>query len=159
MKFSKIGLEEALEQATKAFGPLCNPSAISDALNGVSLPTRATANSAGYDFYSPFAVEAKAGQTVRIPLFVKVEDMPKDAVLLIFNRSGLSLRKGLRLDNGVGVVDADYRLGIGFQATATEDISIKANERICQGIFVRYLTVDEDHAKGERKGGFGSTGR
>ena len=39
-----------------------------------------------------------------------------------------------------------------------EPVAIKQGERIAQGIFTRYLTVEDDEATGDRTGGFGSTG-
>lgn len=157
MKFEKITLDEAIAQ-TKPIRKVY-AFATKKRLDNLALPTRSTSRSAGYDFHTPFSIRAKKGDTVAIPLFIKVIDMPSDVVLFIFNRSGLSLKKGLRLDNSVGVIDADYKQGIIFQATANKDIEIKEGDRICQGIFVHYLTVDDDEAEGERTGGFGSTGR
>ncbi len=158
MRFEKVRLEEACMQTEEIVGS-ANEANIKAALEGLSLPKRSTKGSAGYDFRSPFDVAARKGDIVRIPLFVKVEDMPKGVVLLIFNRSGLSLKKGLRLDNAVGVIDSDYKFGIVFQATATKDIAIVQGDKVCQGIFLNYLTVDGDDSDGERNGGFGSTGR
>ena len=37
------------------------------------------------------------------------------------------------------------------------ELSIKKGDVIGQVIFMKYLTVDNDCATGERKGGFGST--
>jgi len=125
------------------------------------LPTRSTECSAGYDFHSPFEVRIKKGRTVSFPLFVKALGMPKDSVLLVFNRSGLSLKYGIRLDNAVGVIDADYKQCIWVQVTnyGKKDYYIHTNDKIAQGVFVRYLTVDGDTASGNRTGGFGSTGK
>ena len=39
------------------------------------------------------------------------------------------------------------------------DVEIKKGDAIGQLIFMKYLTADNDNAQGERKGGFGSTGR
>ena len=37
-------------------------------------------------------------------------------VALVFARSGLGIRKGITLSNGVGVIDSDYRgeIGVGL---------------------------------------------
>ena len=70
--------------------------------------------------------------------------------------------------NGVGLVDADYvdnednegEIGFMFMNISSETISIKAGEKLGQGVFMKYLdTVDysEDEIA-ERQGGFGSTG-
>ena len=102
----------------------------------------------------------KKGQSKAIPLLIKVVGMPRNVALFIFNRSGLSLKKGLRLDNSVVVIDGDYDQCIWFQATAeTEDVIITQGDRICQGVFINYLTVENDDAKDKRQGGFGSTGK
>ena len=126
------------------------------------LPSRATEGSAGYDFHSPFDVIVRKGKTVRFPLCVKVEDMPKDTVLLVFNRSGLSLKNGIRLDNAVGVIDSDYKETIWFQATnhGKKTYTIHTNDRVAQGVFVKFGKTDDDTTgKDERHGGFGSTGK
>lgn len=126
------------------------------------LPSRATEGSAGYDFHSPFDVVVKKGKTVRFPLCVRVEDMPKDTVLLIFNRSGLSMKGGIRIDNAVGVIDSDYKETIWFQATnyGKKTYTINTNDRIAQGIFVKFATTDDDRTgKDDRHGGLGSTGK
>ena len=160
MRFAKISLAEAIYQTEKTLGlPIVNPEKVANSLGLLELPKRSTKRSAGYDFHAPFSINARKGDVVRIPLYVKVVDMPEDTVLLIFNRSSLALKYGLRLDNAVGVIDADYADGIMFQATASEDISIAEGERICQGVFLKYGVTDDDDAEGERDGGIGSTGR
>ena len=35
--------------------------------------------------------------------------------------------------------------------------TVYPKERLAQGIFMKYLTTDDDNASGERKGGIGST--
>ena len=42
--------------------------------------------------------------------------------------------------------------------TSNEVQCIPARSRVAQAIFVKYLTVDNDNATGERVGGIGSTG-
>jgi dUTP pyrophosphatase len=37
-------------------------------------------------------------------------------------------------------------------------VEIKKGEKIGQGIFTKYLKADNDDARGDRGGGFGSTG-
>jgi dUTP pyrophosphatase len=44
-----------------------------------------------------------------------------------------------------------------FYNIKDEDITIKKGEAIGQGVFAKYLIVDNDNASGERQGGFGST--
>lgn len=70
------------------------------------------------------------------------------------------------LANNTGIIDSDYynnpdnegHLMIGLYNTGSEAITIQRGERIAQGIFMKYLTCDDDCAEGTRLGGFGSTG-
>lgn len=125
-------------------------------------PSRGTKGSAGYDFHSPYDVYIKKGKTVRFPLNYKVENMEPGTVLLMFNRSSLSMKHGLQIDNAVGVIDSDYKDAIWVQITnrGKKDYRISTNDKVVQGVFVKYSTVDsDDDSQAVRKGGFGSTGR
>lgn len=130
------------------------------------LPERSTTHSAGYDFYCHRDVICKAHEITLVKTGVKAQ-FPNDEVLLLFNRSSNPKKKGLIIPNGVGVIDADYynnpdnegEIGGLFYNMLDEDIVIVEGEKMMQGIFVKYATVDNDNAKGERSGGFGSTGR
>lgn len=131
----------------------------------IVLPTRSTKKSAGYDFRCLEAFQIEPGKTYLVKTGVKAM-MDDDDVLLIFPRSSLAVKKGLRLTNSVAVIDADYfgnekndgEIMISLFNFTDQAVSIDANERIAQGIFVKYGTVEDDEAEGERKGGYGSTG-
>lgn len=127
----------------------------------LALPSRSTKDSAGYDFHCPFDVVIPDFGKIRIPLGIRCIDMPKRAVLLIFNRSGLSLVQRLTIDNAVGVIDSDFKKDIWIQITNNTNkmTIIKSGTKICQGIFVNYLLCGNDKATGDRKGGMGSTGK
>lgn len=45
-----------------------------------------------------------------------------------------------------------------FYNMLEEDVVLKAGDKMMQGIFVKYGTVENDNADGVRNGGFGSTG-
>ena len=125
---------------------------------------RSTANSAGYDFYSPIDIDVKAGEKAGFYTGVKAY-MPKDMVLLMVPRSSWGIQKGFRFDNTVGVIDADFvdnptNEGHIYMAfTVDKDIQIKAGDKICQGIFVEFHTCDDDDATESRTGGIGSTSK
>ena len=93
--------------------------------------------------------------------------MKEDEVLLLYNRSSNPKKKGLILANSVGVIDKDYyenldndgHIMFAFYNIKEEDVQIKKGEAIGQGIFQKYLIVDNDEAQGERTGGFGSTNK
>ena len=99
-----------------------------------------------------------------VPTGIKVK-MPRDNMLLLYNRSSNPLKRDLILANGVGVIDSDYYnnennegeiLG-SFYNFGIRNYHIKKGDRIVQGIFQNYALVDNDDADCERKGGFGST--
>lgn len=163
MRFEKCTLQEAMRAYADIYKKIPDCRTTKDKLDALMLPERSTEGSAGYDFRSPFDFKLNIGDTITIPLYVKAVDMPEDVVLLIYNRSGTSLKKGLRLDNAVGVIDSDFERCIVFQATATRPIEVKFNDRICQGIFHYVAFVDGDGPKAKKKGkkrvgGLGSTG-
>ncbi len=136
----------------------------------INIPVRKTKYSAGYDI--------EAAEDVIIPSFKKGVKptliktglkayMQDDEVLMLYNRSSNPKKKGLILANSVGVVDKDYygnedndgHIMFAFYNIKDEDIEIKKGEAIGQGVFQKYLVVDDDIAEGTRTGGFGSTNK
>lgn len=128
-------------------------------------PHRATAMSAGYDFYSPFDFHLEPGKTIKIPTGIRAK-MPEDYVLMIYPRSGLGFKYRIQLNNTVGVIDSDYynalneghiMIKITNDSNEGKALDIKAGEGFAQGIFMQYGIVEDDDAKDIRVGGFGST--
>ena len=163
-KFHKVSEERFLEDWADTF-PECTREEAARIYEEIRLPRRATAGSAGYDFYAPGDIVLGPGKTVKIPTGIRVE-METDWVLKCYPRSGLGFKYRLQLNNTVGIIDSDYfgsdNEGHIF-AKLTNDtkegktVEIKAGMGFMQGIFVEYgITVDDD-AQAERNGGFGST--
>ena len=134
---------------------------------GYNLPKRSTKNSAGYDFFAITNLVLHKGESIKIPTGVKV-GMDDDEVLLIVVRSSMGFKYNIRMCNQVGVIDSDYynnmnnegHIWIKLQNEGTSDFEIKQGDAICQGIFVKYLTVDyEQTNENIRTGGIGSTNR
>ena len=131
----------------------------------IPLPVRATAGSAGYDFVSPVDVTVPAGGDVLIPTGIRAE-MDPGWVLMLFPRSSLGFRYGLRLSNTVGVIDSDYAFAeneghimVKLSNPLDRPVAISRGERFCQGVFLPYGTAEEDgRVPGRRTGGMGSTG-
>lgn len=134
---------------------------------GVVLPQRKTAKSAGYDIIAltDEDVYVHPGMSVNLETGVKA-CMEDDEVMLLFIRSSLGIKKGITLSNSCAVIDADYynnpdndgHFILNVINTSNEVQCIPARSRVAQAIFVKYLTVDDDKATGERIGGIGSTG-
>ncbi|MBO7086105.1 MAG: dUTP diphosphatase [Bacilli bacterium] len=128
------------------------------------IPTRATINSAGYDFYVPEDIVVKAKTKVGIKTYI-CSYMQSDEYLAIHIRSSISIKKGLELVNQTGIVDSDYyhnpdnngHIIIWVKNTNDTDVELKRGDRIAQGIFNKYLKADDDNVKYTRIGGFGST--
>lgn len=134
----------------------------------VNLPVRKTAKSAGYDIEAVEDTVIPPFKNGMKPTLVKTglkAYMPDDEYLMLCNRSSNPGKRGLVLANSVGIIDADYygnidndgALMFGFYNIKDEEITIKKGDAIGQAIFMKYYTVDQDCATGERKGGFGST--
>lgn len=131
------------------------------------LPKRATDGSAGYDLFSaseaPVAI--KPGERQKIPVGIAVE-LPRNTAGMIYTRSGLGIKYGIHVTNGVGVVDSDYRgeIHVSLHNLSDETYTVDPGERIAQLVVTPYITPEiieaddlEDTERGE--GGFGSTGR
>ena len=71
----------------------------------ITIPRRATKNSAGYDFFAPFGFVLKPNQTITIPTGIKC-CLDEDKFLAIVPRSSLGFKYTIRLNNTIGIVDA-----------------------------------------------------
>ena len=129
-------------------------------------PKRGTKKSAGYDFFSPVELIIPAHEMAKVPTGIKV-CMNDDEILSIYPRSSIGFKTGIRLANTVGIIDADYynnnnnegHIFIKFYNPTDTDYKINIGDKIAQGIFTKYLIVDdEDEILTERNGGLGSTG-
>lgn len=133
-------------------------------IKDVKMPIRATKHSAGYDMYSPIDAVVEPGQMQMIWTNVKAQ-FNEDEVLLLCVTSGMG-KHGVMLANTLGIIDSDYysnegndgNIGIRLYNFSDEPYIIKAGDKIGQGMFMKYLCVDdEEEVTGIRKGGFGST--
>lgn len=133
---------------------------------GLTLPTRQTARSAGYDLAAGETVSIEAGEIRLVRTGICVQ-LPDDEFLAIYARSSLALRRRVILANGVGVVDADYygnpdnggEIMIALWNLGNSKVVIARGERIAQGVCTSYQTMSDDQAAAmNRQGGFGSTG-
>ena len=163
-KFQKVSWEQFLEGWKDAF-PNTEEEKIREIYDGIRLPRRATAGSAGYDFFSPVDFELKPGETLKMPTGIRVL-MEPDWVLKIYPRSGLGFKYRLQLNNTVGIIDSDYYnsdneghifIKITNDSKEGKTVQVQKNTGFAQGIFLEYgITVDDD-ATAVRNGGMGST--
>lgn len=80
--------------------------------DGAKLPAYATDGSGAMDIYSPEEYVIGPGESIMIPIGIKV-DIPIGYGLLIQPRSGLSRKSKIRIPNTPGLIDSDYHEEIG----------------------------------------------
>ena len=106
------------------------------------------------------------GALVSVPTGIAIGLPSPDTVGLVFARSGLAVKHGIGLSNGVGVIDSDYtgeiRVGLINQSAVPYDLH--PGERIAQLVVMpicRPELVEADTLEETERGagGFGSTGR
>lgn len=131
------------------------------------IPTNGSKYAAGYDLYANIPQEdiiINSGEVAKIGTGISLE-IPENYMGLIFARSGLSTKQGLRPANCVGVIDADYRgeICVALYNDSGEARNVHNKDRIAQIAIVPYVSAEfievKELADSERgAGGFGSTG-
>lgn len=142
------------------------------------VPKFQTAGAAGFDlhairfrpgldaeFYEGESYVLAPGKSTRIHTGIAVSINNPDWGLFLFSRSGLG-SKGIRLANGVGVIDSDYQgeLLVTLRNDSADSFTINHGDRIAQGVFMpvsqaMFIEVDRfDTVTARGTGGFGSTG-
>lgn len=132
------------------------------------VPQRATNGSAGMDLYACIdqSITLAPGQLAVVPTGIAIELPDNKCAAFLYSRSGLGVKHGICLSNGVGVIDSDYRGEIcaGLCNVSDKPYTIEPFERVAQMVIAPVLTPDvvetdelSDTLRGE--GGFGSTGK
>ena len=134
----------------------------------IPLPKFATAGAACMDLCACLdeAVTLQAGERRLIPTGIAIALPSADYVALVFARSGLGIRQGVCLSNGVGVIDSDYRgeIGVGLVNLGQSEYTVRPGDRIAQLMVTSVVQptvvrVSELDDTDRGAGGFGSTGR
>jgi len=131
------------------------------------LPAYQSQQAAGADLYAALEAPLELAPMDRaiVPTGIAAQPDREDCVLLIAARSGLAVKKGVTLSNGIGVVDADYRgeICVGLVNLGKDTVTIEPGDRIAQllvmpvlhAVFTEADSLD-DTDRGT--GGFGHTG-
>lgn len=150
-KFYKVSLDEYLKDGNKTD------------YENICLPKRATAGSAGYDFFAPYSFTLAPNQTIKIATGIRVQ-IEEGWVLKIYPRSSLGFKYRLRLDNTVGIIDSDYffadnqgHIFIKITNLGDKELVVEKGKAFAQGVFVEFGITVDDECDGVRTGGFGST--
>ncbi|PPE68883.1 dUTP diphosphatase [Caldimonas thermodepolymerans] len=135
----------------------------------IPLPTYATDGAAAMDLRACLEepLVLAPGQRALVKTGLAINMMDPGLVAIVASRSGLSLKHGIRVAQGIGVIDADYHgeIGVILANDGEQPFTIEPGERIAQLMFQPVVQVglqfvdnfSTTTARGE--GGFGSTGR
>lgn len=129
------------------------------------LPKYQTEDSAAFDMYSRETITIEPNSIAILPSNFIIET-PLGYALYIISRSSTPRKKGLFKPHGIGVVDPDYsgetdEIGLQVFNFTDKPVTVERGERIAQGMFVKIPHVnfiEQEKAKAESRGGFGSTG-
>ena len=137
-------------------------------LPGAKAPAYATAGAAAADLFAVLdtPLTLPPGGRALVPTGVAIQLPGPEYVALVCARSGLAVKRGVTLSNGVGVIDSDYRgaIQVGLVNLSGEPCTLENGERIAQLMvlpvarcaFTFAQALDETD---RGAGGFGSTGR
>ncbi len=136
---------------------------------GMDAPEYATSGSAAVDLRAALdedeVVTLLPGERALIPTGISISAERQDVVAVIAGRSGLGVKKGVSLSNGIGVIDSDYRgeICVGLINHGDDTFEVRRGDRIAQMMFLPVYTasflVSETLDETERgAGGFGHTG-
>ena len=129
-------------------------------------PTYATAGSAGADLYANIDQPTMIAQNeiILIPTGIYL-GLPIGIEAQIRSRSGLTLKHGIVVANGIGTIDSDYRgeIKVILHNISKADYQLMPGEKIAQIVFAPFLQANftsvealEDTQRGS--GGFGHSG-
>lgn len=130
------------------------------------IPKYQTENSAGVDIRASLDEDLvlMAGEFKLVSTGIYLE-IPSSYEVQIRARSGLSIKHGIGLVNGIGTIDSDYRgeIKVPLINFSKEDFTIENGMRIAQMVLSKYEKIDfeevDELSDSERQdGGFGSTG-
>lgn len=127
------------------------------------IPKYAHHDDAGFDLFVPENIILKKGEHFGVPTGIAME-IPEGCVGLIWDKSGIAIKNGLKTLGGV--IDSTYRgeVLVGMINLSGHDYVFEKGNKIAQMIIQKKETVDFEEVKElcdtERGcGGFGSTGR
>ena len=128
-----------------------------------TIPNYANEGDAGFDLFALQDIILKKGERFGVPTGIAME-IPEGYVGLIWDKSGLAIKNGMKTLGGV--IDSTYRgeVLVGMINLSNVDYTFLKGHKVAQMIiqkkeFVDFEEVEElsDTARGE--GGFGSTGK
>lgn len=136
---------------------------------GMTMPAYATEGAAAVDMRAAIdegtTVTIQPGQRAMIPTGMAISLENANVVAILAARSGLAVKSGINLANGIGVIDSDYRgeICVGLYNSSDVPFTVNRGDRIAQLMFMPVYVANlieaeslDETARGA--GGFGSTG-
>ena len=136
---------------------------------GMTMPAYATEGAAAVDMRAAIdegtTVTIEPGCRAMIPTGMAIALENANVVAILAARSGLAVKSGINLANGIGVIDSDYRgeICVGLYNSSDVPFTVNRGDRIAQLLFMPVYTANlieaaslNETARGA--GGFGSTG-
>lgn len=136
---------------------------------GMTMPAYATEGAAAVDMRAAIdegtTVTIQPGERAMIPTGMAISLENANVVAILAARSGLAIKSGINLANGIGVIDSDYRgeICVGLYNSSSVPFTVNRGDRIAQLLFMPVYTAKlieaaslDETARGA--GGFGSTG-
>ena len=134
----------------------------------IPVPTYATDGSAALDLRACIESEVTIppGGRLLLGTGMALNMMDPGLVAIVASRSGLSLKHGVRVAQGIGVIDSDFHgeIRVILANDGDQPFQVEPGDRIAQLMFQPVVQVDLDFTDSfstqtERgTGGFGSTG-
>ena len=136
---------------------------------GMTMPAYATDGAAAVDMRAAIdegtTVTIAPGERAMIPTGMAISLESANVVAILAARSGLAVKSGINLANGIGVIDSDYRgeICVGLYNSSNVPFTVNRGDRIAQLMFMPVYVANlieaeslDETARGA--GGFGSTG-
>ena len=136
---------------------------------GMTMPAYATEGAAAVDMRAAIdegtTVTIQPGERAMIPTGMAISLENANVVAILAARSGLAVKSGINLANGIGVIDSDYRgeICVGLYNSSNVPFTVNRGDRIAQLMFMPVYVANlieaaslDETARGA--GGFGSTG-
>ena len=136
---------------------------------GMTMPAYATDGAAAVDMRAAIdegtTVTIQPGERAMIPTGMAISLENANVVAILAARSGLAVKSGINLANGIGVIDSDYRgeICVGLYNSSDVPFTVNRGDRIAQLMFMPVYVANlieaeslDETARGA--GGFGSTG-
>lgn len=131
------------------------------------LPSYASEGSAGCDLRADIKEDTviHSFETILVPTGIYIA-LPDGYEAQIRSRSGMTLKHGIVVANGIGTIDSDYRgeIKVILYNQSESDYTITPGERIAQMVIAKYekaefVLAEELDETSRSDGGFGHSGK